>query len=126
MEHVQASMSVAVETIFADRALSCIFVHGSSQLRGAVETIFSNRTFSDIFGHVGASALQLVKEQPPTNNGRAARQGYQWRNMFFEKCVSNLKTSKQILSQPRFSLFARCALERALRSARSRLLCFSS
>jgi hypothetical protein len=54
------------------------------------------------------------------NTGRAARQVYQWRNMFFENRISNLESPKKNLFRPRFSLSARCALERALRSALTR------
>ncbi len=55
-------MNDTVESIFADRAFSCILVHGLSQLRVLVETKFCDRTFSDIFGQ--------AHHRPPQNRGR--------------------------------------------------------
>ncbi len=49
-----------VETKFANRAFSCIFVQARAL---PVETFFLFRTFSDIFGQARASGNRVFKEQ---------------------------------------------------------------
>jgi hypothetical protein len=51
------------------------------------------------------------------NTGRAARQVYQWRNIFWEKRIGGSESTKIFFRGSHFSFWRRCASERALRSA---------
>jgi hypothetical protein len=60
----------------------------------SVEANFSIRTFSDIFGHAALFDWQRAKHLS-TSNGRAARQGDQWRNMFLATPDFEPKSTKK-------------------------------
>jgi hypothetical protein len=90
---------------------------------------FENRALSGTFGRALARlfdfkraahcALRDPGSRPSasTSNGRAARQGYQRRNMFSRIPHSVSGSTKIFLRDDDFWFAARCAIERALRSA---------
>src|SRR4051812_21357033 len=101
---LQSQLPVVVETKIPDRAFSCILVHGGGF---AVETICAKPVIS---GNSRKSRpLFTCQRTPSTSNGRAARQGYQWRNYFCENDCSDRKTRKIFFRGGCFVFAARCA-----------------
>src|SRR5437764_8598891 len=88
-----------------------------NQLCRAVETIFYFRALPGIFGHAPTRGLFTCQRAPSTSNGRAARQGYQWRNIFRATLDGGAESTKEFRLKGRFSLQARCAARSRSRSA---------
>jgi hypothetical protein len=104
---------------------------GWSQLRRAVETLILKRGMAGHFGAwppldffksgiAGQNRARLryvfdfegaaeprvarfsLRPSASTSNGRAARQGYQWRNIFRTNCICGAESTKKFLSPSHF------------------------